>query len=107
MIFRKSFGRFFFAFMNLVLLFIEGFGERTWIRFTRVKINNSSCEFVPLFFMVFSKMVTDFHDQVIKGLNSAIYVGFLRIGDGPKLMLFFNDFWEVPKFRRSAHIFTF
>jgi hypothetical protein len=81
MIFRKSFGRFFLAFVNLVLLFIEGFGERTWIRLTRVKINNSSCEFVPLFFMVFSKMITDFHDQVIKGLDSAIHVGFLWISN--------------------------
>ncbi len=88
------------------LFFIDSFWEWTWIRLSSIKVNNSSDQLIPFFFVELPQMISNFHYQVVQRLDSAVDVGFLRICDWTELMFFFDNFREIPQFGRSSHIFS-
>ena len=86
------------------LFFLYRSRERIWIRLPSIKIYNSSYQFIPLFFIEFSEMISNLYNQSIKRFDSSINVTFFRISYWSESMFLLNDFGEVPKLRRSTHI---
>jgi len=80
-------------------------GVRVWFRSKIVYY--SPHKFIPLSLVVLPEVVSYLNDEFVYFFNTAIDVAFLGVGDRSELVLFFNHFGEIPKFRRSTHVFSF